>query len=254
MIGKDLKRQILSIGMMLAAVLGLVMLLVWYYQDLKSYFALGFLIKYDYVAFFRYALTGGGFLIFTPILVVLPGVIQFCDDYNSGYSRFIITRVSKKTFLVKRYISTIISGGIACMLPLLLLLIGTLILCDAPEDYDTFANYVIYGKFADWWNGIAPMAHICLYGFIFGMVWASIGMMFASMIPNRYVALGLPVALFYGANVVLNALNLTKFSPVNMILLDIQDSQAFVLIYQLVLLVVSGVIYILVGNRRLKNA
>ena len=140
------------------------------------------------------------------------------------------------------------------MLPLLLLLIGTLILCDAPENYDTFANYTIYGKFADWWNGIAPMAHICLYGFIFGMVWSSIGMMFAAMIPNRYVALGLPVAIFYGANVVLNALNLTKFSPVNMILLDIQDSQAFVLIYQLILLVVSGVIYILVGNRRLKNA
>ena len=98
------------------------------------------------------------------------------------------------------------------------------------------------------------MAHICLYGFVFGMVWSSIGMMFAAMIPNRYVALGLPVAIFYGANVVLNALNLTKFSPVNMILLDIQDSQAFVLIYQFVLLVVSGVIYILVGNRRLKNA
>ena len=116
MIGKDLKRQILSVGMILAVVLGLVMLLVWYYPYIKTYIKLGVWLKYDYLHFFRTALTGGGFLIFTPILVVLPGVIQFCDDYNSGYSRFIITRVSKKTFLGKRYIATVISGGLACML------------------------------------------------------------------------------------------------------------------------------------------
>ena len=254
MIGKDLKRQILSVGMILAVVLGLVMLLVWYYPYIKTYIKLGVWLKYDYLHFFRSALTGGGFLIFTAILVVLPGVIQLCDDYNSGYSRFIITRVSKKTFLGKRYIATVISGGLACMLPLLLLAIGALIFCDAPTEYSCISYSKIYNDFADLWNGKAVMAHICLYGFVFGMVWASIGMMFASMIPNRYVALGLPVAIFYASNIILNALSLSKFSPVNMILIDIQDSQLFVLVYQLVLLVVSGVIYILVGNRRLKNA
>ncbi|MGN0374570.1 MAG: hypothetical protein ACI4EN_03655 [Butyrivibrio sp.] len=254
MILKDLKRQIISLGMILSLVVGLVMLCVGFYPEITSYFKLGLLIKYDYLALLMKALTSGGFLVFTPIVVVLPGVMQFCDDYKYGYSRFIITRVSKKKFLIQRYIATVIAGGVACMLPLLVFSVMALIFCDAPADYSRVDYSVIYSGFASMWEGKAVMAHVCLYGFIFGIVWASIGMMFAVMIPNRYAALGFPVVIFCIANIICNLFGAYKFSPVNMLLVDIQDSQGFVLAYQGILLVVSLIVYLFVGNRRLKNA
>ena len=45
-----------------------------------------------------------------------------------------------------------------------------------------------------------------------------------------------------------------KFSPVNMLFVDVQDSMVHVIVYQTVLFLVSGIIYLFVGNRRLKNA
>lgn len=254
MIVKEFKRQILSIGMILSLIVGLIMLCVGFYPEMSSYFQLGLLIEYDYLSMLMQALTSGGFLVFTPIIVVLPGVMQFCDDYKYGYSRFIITRVSRKKFLIQRYISTVIVGGVACMLPLLVFSIGSIMFCDAPKNYSRVDYSVIYSGFASMWAGKAVMAHICLYGFIFGIVWASIGMMFTVIIPNRYAALGFPVAIFCVANVVCNALGAYRFSPVNMLLIDIQQSQGFVLAYQGILLSVSMALYVIVGNWRLKNA
>ena len=257
MVLKELKRQIFSLGMLLALLLGLIMLLVGKFPELKSYILSGIKIEYDYLQTLTTSLTSGGFLVFTPLIVVLPGVIQFCDDYNYGYSRFIITRVSKKNYLLQRYIATIIAGGIACMLPLLVLTIYAIITKGAPTEYSSFSYCNIYNKFADMWDGKAMMFHICLLGFVFGMVWASIGIMFAVIIPNRYVALGLPIAIFFVANIICNLFMNQggyKFSPVNMIFVDVQDSIVHVIVYQTVLLLLSGVVYLFVGNRRLKNA
>ena len=257
MVLKELKRQTFSLGMLLALIVGLIMLTVGRFPDLKTYFALGLKIEYDYMNTLTGALTSGGFLVFTPLIVVLPGVIQFCDDYNYGYTRLIITRVSKKNYLMQRYGATIIAGGIACMLPLLVVTIYALLTKEPPTDYYSHSHWDIYNKFVEMWDGKAVMFHICLMGFIFGMVWASIGIMFAVIIPNRYVALGLPVAIFFVANIICNLFmdqGGYKFSPVNMIYVDVQDSMIHVIVYQTVLLLVSGVIYLLVGNRRLKNA
>lgn len=257
MLLKELKRQVFSVGMLLAFVVGLIMLLVGRYYDLKSYIAIGVRMDYDYLRNLTVSLTSGGFLVFTPLIVVLPGVIQFCDDYNYGYSRLIITRVSKKNYLLQRYGATVIAGGIACMLPLLAVSLYGIIALDAPTEYRSFDDFEIYSKFAHWWGGKAMLMHICLFGFIFGMVWASIGMMFAVLIPNRYVALGLPVAVFFVANIICNIFMEQggyKFSPVNMLYVDVQDSIVHVIVYQASLLLISGFVYLFVGSRRLKNA
>ena len=67
MILKDIKRQVLSIGMLLSLVIGLILLLVAYYSEIKMYFHLGYVIEYDYLYFFYIALSLGAYLIFTPI-------------------------------------------------------------------------------------------------------------------------------------------------------------------------------------------
>lgn len=254
MILKDIKRQVLSIGMVLSLVIGLIMLLIDYYPEIRGFFDLGIIYNYDYLYFFEHCLNSGLYLIFTPLVAVLPGVIQFCDDYNYGYSRLIITRVKKKEFLAKRYIATVICGGIACALPLIVIGICSIIFCDAPTELNLLEDSKIYESMEALWDGKVFMAHVCLYAFIFGVVWSSIGLMFVVLIPNRYVALGAPLAVFYIAHIICSVTDNFLYSPTNTLYINYQNSQLFVIIYQLILLTVSATVYILVGNRRLKNA
>ena len=147
-----------------------------------------------------------------------------------------------------------ICGGIACALPLIVLGIGAIIFCEAPTDFDLLEGSKIYESMVELWDGKIYMAHVCLYAFIFGVVWSSIGLMFVVLIPNRYVALGVPLAVFYIAHIIFSVTDNFLYSPVNTLCIKYHDSQLFVIIYQLILLTVSATVYILVGNRRLKNA
>lgn len=254
MLGKDLKRQIVSPGMILAVAIGLVLLLQPSFETFKGMIKYNISISDDYISFYTNALGLGGFLVFTPLLVVLPGVIQFCDDYNTGYSRFIITRKNRKTYLFSRYLSSVISGGIACMLALVMLGIITIILCKPAGVNDSGTGTVIYSSFEKSGGGLVLIAHICFMGFIFGIVWSSVGMAVSAVIPNRYVALCMPLIIFYGAHIILSYLELYRFSPVNMIYLDIQKSLTFVLVYQAIILLITIAIFIAAGDRRLKDA
>ena len=43
--------------------------------------------------------TLSGYDLFAPILAVLPAAAAFCDDYNSGYIKSIVTIVSKRRYI-----------------------------------------------------------------------------------------------------------------------------------------------------------
>ena len=59
MVLKELKRQTFSLGMLLALLVGLIMLTVGRYPDIKAYFALGLKFEYDYVRTFETICNGG---------------------------------------------------------------------------------------------------------------------------------------------------------------------------------------------------
>ena len=80
MLRKDVKSQLFSTGMLISLLLGLVLLVEPQYQYFL-YFA-RWDNKADYINFFFSSLALGGYLIFTPIITVMPGVFRFCDEYN----------------------------------------------------------------------------------------------------------------------------------------------------------------------------
>jgi len=43
-----------------------------------------------------------GFGLFAPILAVLPATTLFCDDYNSGYIKPILSRIEKKRYIKEK--------------------------------------------------------------------------------------------------------------------------------------------------------
>lgn len=104
MLRKDVKSQLFSIGMLISLLLGLVLLVEPQYQYFL-YFA-RWDNKADYINFFFSSLALGGYLIFTPIITVMPGVFRFCDEYNSGYLRFMLVRSkSRRKYMFSRLFS-----------------------------------------------------------------------------------------------------------------------------------------------------
>lgn len=106
MLRKDVKSQLFSTGMLISLLLGLVLLVEPQYQYFL-YFA-RWDNKADYINFFFSSLALGGYLIFTPIITVMPGVFRFCDEYNSGYLRFMLVRSkSRRKYMFTRLFQTL---------------------------------------------------------------------------------------------------------------------------------------------------
>ena len=115
MLRKDVKSQLFSTGMLISLLLGLVLLVEPQYQYFL-YFA-RWDNKADYINFFFSSLALGGYLIFTPIITVMPGVFRFCDEYNSGYLRFMLVRSkSRRKYIFSRLFSNAAARQTLCRL------------------------------------------------------------------------------------------------------------------------------------------
>ena len=160
MLRKDVKSQLFSIGMLISLLLGLVLLVEPQYQYFL-YFA-RWDNKADYINFFFSSLALGGYLIFTPIITVMPGVFRFCDEYNSGYLRFMLVR-SKSFF--KWWIKTVSSALLWCVL---YCLIGIAVCAAAAEKVGTLSAFELMRIAAYPLALGASMCALCLLRFLLG--------------------------------------------------------------------------------------
>lgn len=212
----------------------------------------------EYINFYFTALTTGGFLIFTPFITVLPCVISFCDEYNSGYMRLILIRTSRKKYLIKRSFSNAVTGGAATALPMLIFWFITLI-CANPYipgirgEYSSPLDHTFLAPLLKLGGGNVVILILIALGFLFGVVWSTIGLCFATIFPNRYVALCCPFILFYTIHVICGMFDAYTLSPVNTILPDILPSWGYLFIYQAVLLLLALLFYFIGAQRRLKD-
>ena len=137
---------------------------------------------------------------FASMFCVLPFAESFCEDLNSGFAFEITQRIGAKQYARKRVLSTALSGGIVTALIMLVTIIVCCVGAGQPDTTDTvaFMNNSIWGKL-----GILTTAHgSILYAlrvfvaFLFGMLWALVGMCVSVLIPNRYVTLIAPFVLY----------------------------------------------------------
>lgn len=259
MLKQDLKRTTISFGMLLAILIGLVLLIEPVTSSISLAFRTDALAKDNYLNFIFSSMALGGFLIFTPVITVLPGVITFCDEYNTGYVKYILVRKRVNHYLRNRYMANGLAGGIATALPLVLMTLLSLIVCQpyTADDLNSGRlspfHQTIFADVEMVWGGLLCVLIIILLAFVFGVVWSTIGLSISILLPNRYVALCAPFVLFYALHIFFNALQLPQFSPVNTIMPDILPSFWFLAIYQAVLLVASTLLYCFAAKRRLTN-
>lgn len=145
------------------------------------------------------AFAASGFGPFAAVFPVLAYASNFCEEYESGYLRMIFSRMKPAKFGLFRMVSVAFSGGIMLAVPIGIVCIIALN-CGVPgvpqgADEGMLDKLIILTyieKYGDWSVAVGKV----VLGFLFGCVWALVGLAFAVWIPNRYVALIAPFVLY----------------------------------------------------------
>lgn len=139
-----------------------------------------------------------GFVLFAAIFPGLAYAAVFCEEYNSGYLKMILSRIGWERYGQTRIVSTALSGGVMFLLSFFIIY-SVLYHYGIPgvpsgSDEGSFDGMVMIAyvrQYGDWSVFVGRV----LLGFFFGCLWATVGLAFAVWIPNRYVALIAPFVL-----------------------------------------------------------
>lgn len=207
--------------------------------------------------------TRNGFSLFSPILAVMPATILFCEDYNSGYIKSILSRMEKKRYTRETFICTTISGGLVIFLPcffasLFFLINGKL---NTVENmiggYSTAFDETVYSDLQYVWGGILLAVLLLVLSFLFGAVWSGVGLLVSSLITNRYLALAMPFVIYFSMHLLFYRSDiLLVFSPANMLMPSAAfiPYKAYPFVYQFILLGIVASLYGKTMERRLWDA
>lgn len=145
------------------------------------------------------AMSLSGFSPFAAIFPVLGYSISFCEEYHSGYLKMILARMSWEKYGLVRILSTGISGGVIMAVPFTFVcLTGYILGVHGTEGltegglYSGTKMWYYLEQYGDWYILTGKV----LLGFLFGVLWALVGMAFAVWFCNRYVALLAPFVLY----------------------------------------------------------
>ncbi len=203
-----------------------------------------------------------GFDLFAPILAVLPATTLFCEDYNSGYIKAILFRTNKRKYSYETLLCSSIAGGLAVLLPSLIsslffVIIGEPNLAEnLRHGYSTIFDESFFASIQFVWGGGLVVIILLVLAFIFGAVWSNIGLCISAVIPNRYIALAAPFALYFAIHLLLYRINSLLFlSPVNMLMpiVNFLPNIIYPFAYQGVLLFITFVLFPKFVGRRCEN-
>ncbi len=204
---------------------------------------------------FSYSWAASDFTPFAALFAVLPYADSFCDDYNSGYSTAITILLGVDKYSFRRAISVAISGGIV----MAILVMITIVVCDlfsnspdVPDNTDFMFN-TIWAKMGILflYNGLVFKTLKVLVAFLFGSLWALVGLAISTVVINKYVTNIAPFVLY---QIIWFLLPEQRWNPVYLLRADSNfiPSLWFVLLYQGSLIIVFFTLSVLGIRRRIK--
>ena len=169
---------------------------------------------------------GGSFVIFAPLIAVLPFAASFITDRSSGYITFILSRTSFRRYRTSKYVANLLAGGVSTSLPLL---VGYGIINIfykrglPPIPVSPSEGWV--GARLPWVNANGTFGYLYrtkpdLYiffliglAFLWGAAWATAGLATSSVVHNKYRALVAPFLLYVVVDFVTQVLGIAEWSP-----------------------------------------
>lgn len=139
---------------------------------------------------------------FSPFAAIFPGLAYasaFCEEYTSGYLKMIYSRMSAEKFAIIRMITVALSGGVMLAIPFTIAM-SIVYCCGIPGISAGSDEGIMAGRaliyyietYGEWYIFVWKV----VLGFLFGCLWALVGLAFAVWLPNKYVALIAPFVLY----------------------------------------------------------
>lgn len=150
-----------------------------------------------------------------PLVVVLPFADSYVLDKDSGYLTFILIRTGDtRHYYRAKFVANSIAGGMALLIPLFV--VFGYLWYKFPHGLSQAAKSAPLSGPLGGVFSTAPALYvfflICL-SFIFGVVYAGLGLALSSSINNRYIVLATPFLLYNVGNLVLAILGLSSWTP-----------------------------------------
>lgn len=193
---------------------------------------------------------------FAAIFCALPFADSFCEDFNTGYIRSVISRSGLKKYALARCLSVALSGGLVMAGIIAVTILHCGILADSPDTPETveFMRNSIWMRSGIIFvmNGIPYLLLRVFFGFLFGCVWSLIGLLTSTILTNKYVTYIAPFVLYQMLWFVLNE---TMWNPVYMFRGDSNfiPSIGFVIAYQASLILVLILASFLLIQRKVRR-
>ncbi len=152
-----------------------------------------------------------------PILASIGYCDAYVEDIKSGFIKNILVRYKKSRYLVVRFLVTFIIGGVLVVVPLIINLILYLTLIPAIQPNIFWGSNLVSAKgfLPDIYFNY-PMLHVAVKTvifFLYGGVFATIGLCFSTLVKNRYVVTIIPFGLYIFLEISFNIVKLYNFSP-----------------------------------------
>jgi hypothetical protein len=250
----DNKRALLSYRFLIACGLALFL----FVRAMVSYNAFDLVNRQDRLMLLTAPMSLSGFTPFAVLFPLIPYATSFCDEFNSGYTKFIITRIGVKQYTKKKIISVGLSGALAIGIPFLIIFVMIAFL-GVPTTAANMSDFYCGTKWEPYvaiWGGNFVMAAKLVLGMLFGCVWALVGLAVSTVVTNRYVVIIGPFILYQA---LWRLLANTPFNPLYMLRGDFgtpgqfTGSYVYILLYQAIWILFACVAIVFGIRRRLKN-
>lgn len=179
---------------------------------------------------------------FAAIFCVLPFSDSFCEDYNSGITVPIVQRIGVNRYALGRCASVALSGGITMGLIVLITLSICFVLASEPDIFES-VRFWIEGN-SLWYRmdllfrfrGLGVMGFRVLFGFLFGCVWAMVGLAISTLVVNRYITYVAPFVIYQAGWFLIKG----NWNPVKLLRGDYAPSVFHIIIIQLTVAGICG--------------
>lgn len=147
---------------------------------------------------------------FTPFAAIFPMLVystMFCEEYNSGYIKQIVLRIGGRRYLLSRILATAVSGA-ATLGVSMFLLSAFLLAIGVPSTKENAYMFksLIWGPYVDIAGGALVLLAKTVLASLFGAVWALVALWISTIMPNRYVTLIAPFAIYQALWILLQSL------------------------------------------------
>jgi hypothetical protein len=129
-----------------------------------------------------------------PVIVTLPFAASFIEDKEKFFLRNVLIRESRLYYFIQKYITTGLLGGLAVALPLFLLLVLNLVIY--PKGSVNFFSAVGPFSAVFKYSQLAYAVILIINSYIFGFIYANIGLTISFFIQNKVAAIISPFLLY----------------------------------------------------------